>query len=225
MAEAVKATRRYDSTRRREQAAATRLEILEAAQRLFERDGYVATTMAVIAVEAGVALKTVYLAFETKAGLLRALWHLRLRGDEADVPIPGRQWYRDVIAEPDPGRQLRLGAHNARVVKERAAKLMRVMRDAAGTDADSAELWRRIQDDFYANQRTIVDSIDAKGALAPGLDAARAADILWTLNHPDVWHLLVGERGWPPEQWEQWFADTACAQLLSRPAPAAAPAA
>ena len=148
MPEGVKATRRYDSTRRREQAAATRLEILEAAQRLFERDGYVATTMAAVAAEAGVALKTVYLAFETKAGLLRALWHLRLRGDEADVPIAERQWYRDVIAEPDPERQLRLGAHNARLVKERAAKLMRVMRDAAGTDADSAALWRRIQDDF-----------------------------------------------------------------------------
>ena len=67
MPEGVKATRRYDSTRRREQAAATRREILEAAQRLFERDGYGATTMAAIAAEAGVALKTVYLAFETKA--------------------------------------------------------------------------------------------------------------------------------------------------------------
>jgi AcrR family transcriptional regulator len=216
MPEGVKATRRYDSTRRREQAAATRLEILEAAQRLFERDGYVATTMAVVAAEAGVALKTVYLAFETKAGLLRALWHLRLRGDEADVPIAERQWYRDVMAEPDPERQLRLGAHNARLVKERAGKLMRVMRDAAGTDADCAELWRRIQDDFLANQRAVVDTIEVKGALAQGLDAARAADILWTLNHPDVWHLLVGERGWTPEEWEQWFADTACAQLLGR---------
>jgi AcrR family transcriptional regulator len=216
MPEGVKATRRYDSTRRREQAAATRLEILEAAQRLFERDGYVATTMALVAAEAGVALKTVYLAFETKAGLLRAVWHLRLRGDEADIPIPDRQWYRDVIAEPDPERQLRLGAHNARLVKERAGKLMRVMRDAAGTDADSAELWRRIQDDFLVNQRAVVDTIEAKGALAPGLDAARAADILWTLNHPDVWHLLVGERGWTPEEWERWFADTASAQLLGR---------
>jgi AcrR family transcriptional regulator len=216
MPEGVKATRRYDSTRRREQAAATRLEILEAAQRLFERDGYVATTMAVVAAEAGVALKTVYLAFETKAGLLRALWHLRLRGDEADVPIAERQWYRDVMAEPDPERQLRLGAHNARLVKERAGKLMRVMRDAAGSDADCAELWRRIQDDFLANQRAVVDTIEVKGALAQGLDAARAADILWTLNHPDVWHLLVGERGWTPEEWEQWFADTACAQLLGR---------
>jgi AcrR family transcriptional regulator len=216
MSEGVKATRRYDSTRRREQAAATRLEILEAAQRLFERDGYVATTMAVVAAEAGVALKTVYLAFETKAGLLRALWHLRLRGDEADVPIAERQWYRDVMAEPDPERQLRLGAHNARLVKERAGKLMRVMRDAAGSDADCAELWRRIQDDFLANQRAVVDTIEVKGALAAGLDAARAADILWTLNHPDVWHLLVGERGWTPAEWEQWFADTACAQLLGR---------
>jgi AcrR family transcriptional regulator len=216
MAQPVKPKRRYDSTRRREQAAATRLEILEAAQRLFERDGYTATTMAAVATEAGVALKTVYLAFETKAGLLRALWHLRLRGDEDDVPIAERQWYRDVIAEPDPERQLRLGARNARQVKGRAANLMRAMRDAAGTDADSAALWRRIQDDFLANQRAVVDAIDAKGGLAPGLDAARAADILWTLNHPDVWHLLVGERGWTPEEWEQWFADTACAQLLGR---------
>jgi AcrR family transcriptional regulator len=223
MPEPVKAKRRYDSTRRREQAAATRLEILEAAQRLFERDGYTATTMAAVAAEAGVALKTVYLAFETKAGLLRALWHLRLRGDEDDVPIAERQWYRDVIAEPDPERQLRLGARNARQVKGRAANLMRAMRDAAGSDADSAALWRRIQDDFLANQRAVIDAIDAKGALAPGLDAARAADILWTLNHPDVWHLLVGERGWTPEEWEQWFADTACEQLLSRPGRAAAP--
>jgi AcrR family transcriptional regulator len=214
MAQPVKPKRRYDSTRRREQAAATRLEILEAAQRLFERDGYTATTMAAVATEAGVALKTVYLAFETKAGLLRALWHLRLRGDEDDVPITERQWYRDVIAEPDPERQLRLGARNARQVKGRAANLMRAMRDAAGTDADSAALWRRIQDDFLANQRAVVDTMEVKGALAQGLDAARAADILWTLNHPNVWQLLVSERGWTPERWERWSADLACAQLI-----------
>ena len=216
MPEGVKATRRYDSTRRREQAAATRREILEAAQRLFERDGYGATTMAAVAAEAGVALKTVYLAFETKSGLLRALWHLRLRGDEDEAPVGRRQWFRDVIDEPDPARRLRLNARNSRAVKLRAANLMRVMRDAAGADRDIAALWQRIQDDFYDNQRAIVDALDANGALAPGLDAARAADVLWTLNHPDLWHLLVGERGWTPDAYEQWFADTACAQLLGR---------
>ena len=63
MAERVNPKRRYESPHRRQQAAATRLHILQAAQRLFEQQGYVATTMAAIAAEAGVALKTVYLAF------------------------------------------------------------------------------------------------------------------------------------------------------------------
>jgi AcrR family transcriptional regulator len=214
MAERVKSKRRYVSPRRREQAAATRREILEAAQRLFERQGYAATTMAAIAAEAGVALKTVYVSFETKSGLLRSLWHLLLRGDEADVPVVDRSWYREVVEEPDPQRQLRLNARNARAVKQRAAALMAVIRDAAAADPDIETLWARIQDDFYDNQRSIVKALHSRKALGPGLDVTRAADILWTLNHPDLWQLLVGERGWTPEQWEQWFADIACSQLL-----------
>src|SRR6266545_5978576 len=138
MAERVKPKRRYESPHRRAQAAETRRQILEGAQRLFEEHGYAATTMAAIAAEAGVALKTVYVAFETKSGLLRALWHLRLRGDEGDAPVAEREWFRDVIAEPDPERALRLTARNSRAVKLRAADLMRVMRDAAGADEDIA---------------------------------------------------------------------------------------
>ena len=99
--EPVNPKRSYDSPRRREQAAATRREILAAAQRLFEGQGYSATTMAAIAKEAGVALKTVYTAFETKGGVLRALWNLLLRGDDADVPVMDRAWYREVLDEPD----------------------------------------------------------------------------------------------------------------------------
>src|SRR4051812_216340 len=107
MTEPVK-TRRHNSPRRREQAAATRREILEAAQRLFERDGYAATTVAAIATEAHVASKTVYLAFETKSGVLRALWNMLLRGDTGDAPVAERSWYREVVEEPGPERQLRL---------------------------------------------------------------------------------------------------------------------
>ena len=71
-----------------------------------------------------------------------------------------------------------------------------------------------------ANQRAIAKSLDDKSALRSDLDINRAADILWTLNHPDVWQLLVGQRGWTPEQYEHWFADAACSQLLDRPAAA-----
>ena len=195
MVEPVNPKRSYDSPRRREQAAATRRAILAAAQRLFEGEGYSATTMAAIAKEAGVALKTVYTAFETKGGVLRALWNLLLRGDDADVPVMDRAWYREVLDEPDAARQLRLNARNARAVKQRIGGVLGVIRHAAELDAESAGLWARIQSDFHDNQAAIVQSIAAKGALRPGLGVAQASDILWTLNHPDVWHLLVGRPG------------------------------
>jgi len=216
MADAVKATRRYDSSRRREQAGATRLEILQAAQRRFERDGFSATTMAAIAAEAGVATKTVYLAFETKSGVLRALWNLLLRGDEDDVPMQERRWYRAILEEPNAERQLRLMAHNSRVVKLRAGRLLKVIRDAASADPDIAVLWDRIGSQFYAHQRGLVEVMHERGALRPDLDVTAATDRLWTLNHPDLWHLLVGERGWTAEDYEQWCADAACAQLLGQ---------
>src|SRR6476619_5236391 len=169
MAEPVKPRRRYDATRRRQQAEATRAHILEAAQRLFERDGYVATTMADVAAEAGVALKTVYLAFDTKSGLLRAVWDVLLRGpiDQSVADLP---WYREVLEEPDPVRQLQLNARNSRNAKERIGGLLRVIRDAAGADPDMAELWQLIETDFYANQRVVVELLAERGALRLGLD-------------------------------------------------------
>jgi len=206
--------RRYDSPRRRAQAQETRREILDAAERLFLRDGFAATTMAAIATEAGVALKTVYVVFETKGGVLRALWHLLLRGDDVDAPVGERTWYREVLDEPDPTRQLQLNARNSRVVKERAGRLLGVIREAAPTEPDIEELWERIQRDFYDNQRVIVESLAAKQALRGDLDVERATDILWTLNHPDLWQLLALQCGWTPAEYERWFADTACAQLL-----------
>ena len=215
MPDAVKPKRSYHSPRRQQQAAATRRGILEAAQRLFDEQGYPATTMEAIAAEAGVALKTVYVAFTTKSGLLRALWDLLLKGDQQDAGVAERPWYQAVISEPDPAKQLRLNARNARMVKERISGVLKVIRSAAPVDPDADALWRLIQSDFYDNQRAIVAALHAKKALRRGLDVTTAADILWTLNHPDVWLLLVGERGWTPGQWEHWFADTTCQQLLA----------
>lgn len=212
MVEPVK--RRYDSARRRTQAAATRRDILDAARRLFERRGYAATTMEAIAVEAGVALKTVYVAFENKSGLLRALWNHLLRAGRDDVPVAQQQWYREVLEEPDPERQLRLALHKARVIKMRIAPIGEVVRSAAPIDPDIGALWSRIQSDFHDNQRAIVESLHAKHALRPDLDVDRATDLLWTINHPNVWQLLVDERGWAPEDYERWCADLACSQLL-----------
>ena len=214
MADARPTKRPYNSARRQQQALATRRAIIDTAQRLFERDGYVAVTMEEIASETGVALKTVYSAFTTKSGLLRAVWDLLLKGDSDDAPVAQRASYRQVLEEPDAERQLRLLAAGACAVKRRIGALLRVIRSASVVNDDAAALWRLIQTDFYENQRAIIGTLHARGALRPGLGPVEATDILWTLNHPDLWLLLVGTRGWTPAAFEAWFADTLCQQLL-----------
>lgn len=215
MSESVKTRRRYDSPRRREQAAATRQEIMAAAQRLFERDGYAATTMPAVAAQARVALKTIYLAFGTKANLLRALWDQRLAGDEASTPVLERRWYLEVTAEESPEGKLRLLAQQSRGVKTRSGLLLNVIRNAAAVDPEIRPMWEEIQTKQHQVARALVEQLHSSGALRPNLSTAAATDILWGLNHPEMWHLLVRERNWAPEDYEQWLADALCAGLLA----------
>ncbi len=209
----VNTKRSYDSRRRRKQAESTRRTIREAALRLFLDRGYATTTMAAIAAEAGVSLKTVYLGFETKSGVVRALWDVALRG-ERDIAVANQPWYQAVLAETDPVRKLRLNARNACAAKSRIGDLFDIIRTSAQTDPDLAALWALIQTDFRANQQVIIEQLNAAGALREDLDVQRATDLLWMLNHPDVWRLLVTVRGWTAQEWEVWFADACCAQLL-----------
>ena len=213
MAETVKA-RSYVSPRREAQAAETRRLVVAAARQLFERDGYASTSVPTVATEAGVAVKTIYLAFESKAKLLRAVWEARLGGAEEDVPVLERKWFREVQATPDPSAKLRLLATQSRRVKTRNGLLLEVIRAAAGSDDEVAALWDDIESKLLRVQRAVVDQLDAAGALRPDLDAGAAADVLWMLNHPTVWHLLVGRRGWTPARAERWQASAFCRELL-----------
>ena len=63
----------------------------------------------------GVALKTVYLAFYSESGARRALWNRVLRGDDDNLPVAVRDWYRAVLEEPDPERRARLYATTRRL--------------------------------------------------------------------------------------------------------------
>lgn len=219
--DAVKPRRRYDAPRRRERTAATRRGILDAAARLFEDRGYAATTIAAIASEAGVGTRTVHVAFATKAGLLHEVWNLRLRGEDDGVPMPRRPWYVTLLAEPDPGLRLDRMARVSREVKERAGGMLEVIRSAATVDPDAAGLWERIGTEFHGLLGGVVATIDRDAALRPGLGPDAATDLLWTLTHPDLWHLLVTGRGWPPARYEAWLAGALRREILGRD-PAAA---
>ena len=90
-------------------------------------------------------------------------------------------------------------------------------RRRARTDADIAALWRRIQSDFYDNQRAIVETPRGQGSAASR--TRRRARHRHPLDaQPPRRLAAAGRRArLDAEQWERWFADTACAQLLAPP--------
>ena len=214
MTSSMKSRRAYHSPRREEQARQTRRAILEAALPLFAEQGYSAASLAEIARAAGVALKTVEAAFGTKAKLLTALWDVSIVGDDEAIPLAEREWFREMLAESDPRRQLELHARNARGIKQRLGALTEVMRRAAQSDPEIDARWQIVQDQFMENQTMVAESLAAKDALRPELDAAAAAEMLWTLNHPSLYYLVVHERGWAEDQYECWLADSFVHQLL-----------
>src|SRR5437870_13112165 len=108
MSDIVKPRRPYSSTRRTEQAAQTRRDILAVAGKLFRERGYAATPLPLIAGEANVAVETIYRAFGSKAGTFKAVVEATVAGgsNRADVPVEQRPASRAVIDQPDPRRQV-----------------------------------------------------------------------------------------------------------------------
>lgn len=201
-------TRRYTSPRRAQQAEATRQAIIQAARALFARHGYQATTIQAIAQEAGVAAPTLYATFGSKAAILSAL----VKAAGADESI--RAVARAAFDEPDPRRQLLLAAQVVRSIHEYDADIEDLLWQAGGGDPDLAAVWRQSHQQQLRRLGELVGILAQKEALKPGLTIETATDILWVLASPENYRLLVRERGWAPQRYEEWLGETATTLLL-----------
>jgi AcrR family transcriptional regulator len=216
MADTVKNRRSYDNRGRTEQARHNRQRILAAAHELLLAQGYRATTMADIARAAGVSVETVYKAFKTKATLVKAAYDLALVGDDDPIPLVERPEYQALFADPDPVSKLRRYAGIARMVSERIGPLIAVLVAGArsGGDPDLEALAATTDQERLIGATAFVTHLGATGGLRPGLDPDRARDTVWALISPDVYRLLVLDRAWSHDDYEQWLADTLIAALL-----------
>jgi len=215
MSKTVKPRRAYDSSRRREQALATRRAVLDAARDRFVEGGYVATTIDAIAERAGVSPETVYATFRNKRTLLSALLDVAMAGDDDPVPILERPWVQQLRDEDDPQRRLRILARNGRLILERTAPIYEVLRGAAAADPEIASLWERNKAQRFAGQRALLGILTRRAPLRDGLTAATATDVLFAVGSPETYRLLVIDRGWPADRFERWYADTLARLLLA----------
>jgi AcrR family transcriptional regulator len=217
MTEGVKPRRAYRSTKRAEQVAQTRRDILANAGALFREHGYANVSMPVIARESGVAVETIYRAFGNKAGLFTAVIEAAVAGGtaRAEVPVVERPAIRAIAAEPDPRRQIELYAATQPGIHRRAGPLLRELAAAEASDPELRALWAEIENGRLHGQAGFVAMLAGRGVLRPGLTVEEGRDGLWTLTSLAVWDLLVTRLGWSGERYERWLADRLIDILLA----------
>ncbi|WP_433557454.1 TetR/AcrR family transcriptional regulator [Pseudonocardia xinjiangensis] len=180
---------------------------MEAAGALFVRDGYLETTMAGIAREAGVAVQTLYLSFGSKVAVLEAALGL---DPEEDRPADE---VGQLTAEPDGLRAL--GLHVAATVSaiERTHPLDTVLR-AAAADPELAELLDRTRRAVLARHAQAVDELAEKPGFTDRISLQRATDVVAALLAPETYGLLVVGQGWTPPDWAEWVCRHLAADLF-----------
>jgi AcrR family transcriptional regulator len=209
------AKRTYDSSRRRERAEeerrATRRRVVEAAHQLFVERGYVATTMADIAAEAGVALQSVYKAGTSKAELLNMVVDFAVAGDDEHVHIAARPQFEAIAEETDPRRQVAMIAALITDTQERSAPVQRALRQAAAVDESAAAT---LAAQLMRRRETLGRAVAMLPSRALRYSADDAADTLAAVGSTEVYLLQRDGRGWSVKRYRTWLTRTLTDLLL-----------
>jgi AcrR family transcriptional regulator len=214
MAKTRKPKRKYNSTRRQAQARETRRQVVEAARQLFSEHGYAGATIDAIAQGAGVAPETIFATFGNKRAILAAVIDVAVGGDHQPVPLLQRPGPQAVLQQAEPAQLLQLFAADISDILERVAPMFAIMRVAAKTEPEIAELLKIRLEQRLRNLTAVAQRLAAQRALREGLNAEQAADLIWTITSPEVFSLLTVDRRWAKERYVQWLSDTLARLLL-----------
>jgi len=210
----VNRSRSRDGTGGQARTRLARAAVVQAAQVLFLERGYPATTIEAISDLSDVPPATVYRLFSSKLGIIKALLDVSIAGDDQPVALPDRPHVRSLLADRDPSSQLSGLAGLIRGIMSRAEPLHRILVSAAGADPDAAALLAELTRQRQQGHAKIAHSLARAGALRPKLRERDAGDIIDALTSPEVYRLLVCDRGWPTDRYEEWLTDTLIGQLL-----------
>jgi AcrR family transcriptional regulator len=197
--------RRYNSTQRAAQAAATRQAVLDAARQVFLQRGYIGATVAEIAATAGVAVDTLYATVGSKPVLLRELVETAISGTDTAMPAEDRDYVQAIRAATSAEEKLEIYAAAVVAIQQRLAPVFVALRDAAVTDSACARLWDEISQRRAANMRQFAVELRHTGQLRDDLSDDEVADVIWSMNAAEYWLLLVGQRGWTPQRFGDWL--------------------
>ncbi|HEU4947891.1 MAG TPA: helix-turn-helix domain-containing protein [Kribbella sp.] len=200
---------------RAEKARLTRRKMLDAAGELFIERGYGATALQDVAERAGVAVQTIYFTFGNKRTLLKEVVDRTIAGDDEPIATLDRPWFRQALATATAEEHLRAHVNGTSAVLGRVAPIMKTLEAAAATDPGISALWPQGENPRLTIQSAAATSLMSKPGARNDVTVEHAADVMFGLLSPELYLLLVGERGWSPAQWEDWALETLRSQLCS----------
>lgn len=203
-------TRPYHSPRRSEAAAATRLDILDAARRLFLDRGYAQVTVADIAREAGIAVKTVYASAGGKAEILQEIVGTAVSTSGAQETVDRVRRCADGVSA------LAALARGTRRGNERNRASVTILFGALPVHESAGALWEEGTAVYRQALHDVAEHLSLTGALREGIEVERCADLLWLCFGLGAWRTLVEECGWTWDAAEEQLTAMA-AGLLLRP--------
>jgi AcrR family transcriptional regulator len=205
--------RPYKSLVRERQAGDTRVRIVEATWELLQSEGYAGMTIEAIAQRAEVSAQSVYAIFKSKTGILIELLNQSTFGADYDHAV------RRALTASDPETRLRLAAPIARQIHDAQSATFDLLRGVGVVAPELAKLDQQRESLRYERQETMIISLSDAGRLRPELDHATARDIFWMLTGRDVYRMLVRERGWSSQKYQDWLSDSLVSALLTRVRP------
>ncbi len=166
-------------------------------------------TIEAIAKRAQVSVPTVYAVLKSKTGILTALLDQSMFGPDYDDII------RYARSTTDPETRLRRAAAVARQIRSAQSAAFELMRGAGVVAPELAKLEQQRERLRYDREERVITFLRESGKLRTGLSHQGARDIFWMLTGGDVYRMLVQERGWSPQQYQDWLADTLVKLLLA----------
>jgi AcrR family transcriptional regulator len=201
--------RPYKSLVRQRQAGDTRRRIVEATLQLLQSEGYAGMTIEAIAQRAEVSAQSVYAIFKSKTGILTELLDQSTFGADYEKAV------QRALNASDPETRLRLAAPIARQIHDAQSATFDLLRGAGVVAPELAKLEQQRERLRYERQEQMIISLRDARRLRPELDHGTARDIFWMLTGRDVYRMLVRERGWSPQKYQDWLADTLVHSLLT----------
>jgi TetR/AcrR family transcriptional regulator, regulator of autoinduction and epiphytic fitness len=205
----------HDGVARQARTRRTRAAVVEAARALFVERGYAATTIEAISDLSDTPQATLYRLFSNKLGILKSVLDISVVGDDDAVAMLDRPQVRALLSDQDPKNQLAGFAALLGELLGRSAPVHRILADAARSDEGAASLLADVARQRQQGQQRIARSLARSHALRSGLRERDAADIIHALASPEVYGLLVFDRGWSGERYEKWLTAILADQLLA----------